>query len=127
MCGCKINGFKKMAKKHRMSGFGSAASGLLPILAGFVVGKIATKQLTALSNNQNTGNLIKIAGGLFFASKAGFLGGLAEGIALEGATNLIAGPLESAGIGFVTPGNQARWIAGIPDPGTIESGSDLKF
>lgn len=110
-----------------MRGFGSTASGLLPILAGFVVGKIATKQLTALSSNPMTGNLIKVGAGLFFASKSGFLGGLAEGIALEGASSLIAPTLESAGIGILPPGVPSRYLAGFDDPGTIDQGANLKF
>lgn len=112
MCGCnkKING---MSKK-RMNGFGSAASGLLPILAGFVVGKIATKQLTALSSNPQTGNLVKVGAGLFFASKSGFMGGLFQGIALQGASELVANVIPDS-IGLLPPGMPARYIAGFPE------------
>lgn len=111
MCGCnKING---MSKK-RISGFGSAASSLLPILAGYMVGKIATKQLTALSANPNTGDLIKVGAGLFFASKSGFMGGLATGVALQGASNLVSQVLPDS-IGLLPPGMPARYLAGFPE------------
>ena len=125
MCGCnkKING---MSKK-RMNGFGSAASGMLPILAGFVVGKIATKQLTALSTNPDTGNLVKVAAGLFFASKSGFLGGVAQGLALQGASELVTKVIPDS-IGLLPPGMPARYLAGIDsDPGAIQPGATLAF
>lgn len=111
MCGCnKINGMKR----KRISGFGSAASNLLPILAGYMVGKVASKQLTALSSNPKTGDLIKVGAGLFFASKSGFMGGFASGIALEGASNLISEVLPDS-IGLLPPGAPARYIAGFPE------------
>ena len=113
MCGCnkKING---MGKK-RMNGFGSAASNLLPVLAGYAIGQIATKQLTALSSNPTTGNLVKVAAGLFFAGKPGFMGGLAEGVALNGAVGFVMPALENAGIGLLPPGTPARYLAGFPE------------
>lgn len=112
MCGCnKINGMKR----KRISGFGSAASNLLPILAGYAIGQIATKQLTALSTSPTTGNLVKVAAGLFFADKSGFLGGVAQGIALNGAAGFVMPELERAGIGLLPPGMPARYMAGFPE------------
>lgn len=113
MCGCnkKING---MSKKG-MRGFGSAASDLLPILGGYALGQILTKQLTFLNSNPQTGNLIKVGAGLFFAGKGGFMGGLAKGVALNGAAGFVMPALESAGVGLLPPGAPARYLAGFPE------------
>ena len=127
MCGCnkKING---MSKKIRGFGsIGNAVSDLLPVLAGFAVGQIATKQLTFLSSNPGTSNMLKLAAGLFFASSKGFVGGMAKGVALQGAAGLAMPVLESSGLGLLPPGVPARYIAGIPEPDELKSSQPVGF
>lgn len=127
MCGCnkKING---MSKKIRGFGsIGNAVSDLLPVLAGFAVGQIATKQLTFLSSNPDTGNMVKLAAGLFFAGSKGFVGGMAKGVALQGAAGLAMPVLESSGLGLLPPGVPARYIAGIPEPDQLKASQPVGF
>jgi hypothetical protein len=127
MCGCnkKING---MSKKIRGFGsIGNAVSDLLPVLAGFAVGQIATKQLTFLSSNPGTGNMVKLAAGLFFAGSKGFVGGMAKGVALQGAAGLAMPVLESSGLGLLPPGVPARYIAGIPEPDQLKASQPVGF
>jgi hypothetical protein len=126
MCGCKkVNG---MSKKIRGFGsIGNAVSDLLPVLAGFAVGQIATKQLTFLSSNPGTGNMVKLAAGLFFAGSKGFVGGMAKGVALQGAAGLAMPVLESSGLGLLPPGVPARYIAGIPEPDQLKASQPVGF
>lgn len=127
MCGCnKINGMKSKS----IRGFGSignAVSDLLPVLAGFAVGQIATKQFTFLSSNPGTGNMVKLAAGLFFAGSKGFVGGMAKGVALQGAAGLAMPVLESSGLGLLPPGVPARYIAGIPEPDELKASQPVGF
>ncbi len=127
MCGCnKINGMKRKS----IRGFGSignAVSDLLPVLAGFAVGQIATKQLTFLNSNPGTGNMVKLAAGLFFAGSKGFVGGMAKGVALQGAAGLAMPVLESSGLGLLPPGVPARYIAGIPEPDQLKASQPVGF
>lgn len=126
MCGCKISGMKK----RRISGFGSigsTAGELLPIVAGYAAGQILTKQLTFLSANPTTGNLVKVAAGLFFAGSKGFMGGLAKGVALNGAAGFVMPVLEQSGLGLLPPGMPARYIAGVPEPDAVNTGDTIGF
>lgn len=116
-----------MGKQKSIRGFGSSAADLLPILAGFAAGQIVSKQLTFLSANPTTGNLVKVAAGLFFAGNKGFMGGLAKGVALNGAAGFVMPVLEQSGLGLLPPGMPARYIAGVPEPGTINTGDAIGF
>lgn len=113
--------------KRSLGNIGSGAGELLPILAGFAAGQILTKQLTFLSANPAMGNIIKIGAGLFFSGGKGFVSGLAKGVALQGATGLAMPVLENAGIALLPPGVPARYIAGIPEPGEIETAEPIGF
>lgn len=127
MCGCnKINGMKK----RRISGFGgigSAAGELIPVVAGYAAGQILSKQLTFLSANPTMGNLVKVAAGLFFAGNKGMIGGLAKGIALNGAAGFVMPVLEQSGLGLLPPGMPARYIAGVPEPDAILTDAPIGY
>lgn len=127
MCGCKING---MSKKNRISGFGgigSAAGELLPVLAGYALGNIAKRQLTFLSANPTMGNIVQVAAGLFFAGNKGMIGGLAKGIALNGAAGFVMPVIEQSGLGLLPPGMPARYIAGVPEPDAILADAPIGY
>jgi len=128
MCGCNksINGMSKKGIK----GFGSIGKNLgelVPVLVGYAVGQIAQKQLTFLSANPTTGNLVKLAAGLFMAGNSGFVGGMAKGVALNGAAGFVMPILEQSGLGLLPPGVPARYIAGIPEPDQIQTGETLGY
>ena len=112
MCGCSING--KMGKKKSIRGLGDAGSiamGLLPTLGGFVLANVVQKQFFSGSSYANT---IKLVGGIAIASMTkGTIAQLGVGMALNGAAGITAPALQSAGLGLLPPGADARYLAGF--------------
>lgn len=112
MCGCNIG---KMARKRRISGLGDAgsiATGLLPILGGYLLGNIVEKQFLS---GTSYGNVVKLGGGILLASMSkGMVAQLGVGMALNGAVDIAQPALESAGLGLLPPQLPSRWVAGIP-------------
>lgn len=114
MCGCnKINGMKR---KRRISGLGDAAgiaTGLLPVLGGYLLANVVQKQFLSGSAY---GNVIKLGGGLVLASMTkGVISQLGVGMALNGAVEIAQPALESSGLGLLPPGAPARYVAGFDD------------
>jgi len=108
-----------MARKRRISGLGDAgsiATGLLPILGGYLLGNVIEKQFLA---GTTYGNIIKLGGGIALAAMSkGMVAQLGVGMALNGAVDIAQPALESAGLGLLPPGQQTYAIQGIGDPGT---------
>ena len=113
--------------KKSIGGIGKTLTEMLPIVGGYVIGQIATKQLTFLSSNPGMGNIVKLGAGLFLSGNKGFIGGLAKGVALNGAAGLVMPVVEGAGLGLLPPGVPARYIAGIPEPDEINSQQGVGF
>lgn len=111
MCSC-MNGMKR---KRRISGLGDAgsiATGLLPILGGYLLGNVIEKQFLS---GTTYGNIVKLGGGIVLASMSkGFVSQLGVGMALNGAVDIAQPALESAGLGLLPPSMPSRWVAGIP-------------
>lgn len=125
MCGCNIG---KMAKRRkRMSGLGDAgsiATGLLPVLGGYLLANVVEKQFLG---GTTYGNIVKLGGGILIASMTkGTVSQLGMGMALNGAVAVAQPALESAGLGLLPPSMPSRWVAGIPQE-TINSGTTIGF
>jgi len=88
---------------------------VLPIAGGMLIGNILSKQLTFLSNNPTTGNMVKLAGGVLLATQGGFMSGLGVGLAANGAAGFVAPALEAAGLGLLPPGVPSYQVNGLQD------------
>lgn len=114
-----MNGMKRR-KRSRVHGFGdiqnTVMNGVLPAAAGYVAGDVLTKQLTFLASNANTGNLVKLAAGIFLSGQRGFVGGMGVGLAANGAVGFILPALKNSGIALLPPGVPARYLAGPGAP-----------
>lgn len=125
MCGCQNIG--KMARKRKISGLGDAgsiATGLLPVLGGYLLANVVEKQFLS---GTTYGNIVKIGGGILLASMTkGMVAQLGVGMALNGAVDIAQPALESAGLGLLPPAMPSRWVAGIPQE-TINAGGNIGF
>lgn len=113
MCGCNITGMKRRKKISGLGDAGSIATGMLPILGGFLLANIVEKQFLAGSSYAN---IVKLGGGIALASMTkGTVAQLGVGMALNGAVDIAQPALESAGLGLLPPGAPARYVAGFED------------
>lgn len=120
MCNCQ-NRIGMKRKRIGKAGFGGLQNILvdqvLPIAGGYLLGNIVSKQLTMLSSNPTTGNLVKLAAGTFMATQGGMLGGLGVGLASNGAAGFVQPALESAGLGLLPPGVPSYRVNGLGGEG----------
>ena len=107
-----MNGMKR---KKRISGLGDAGSialGILPTVAGYLLGNVVEKQFLAGSTY---GNIVKLGAGVAIAAMTkGTVANLGVGMAINGAVSIAQPALESAGLGLLPPGAPARYMAGFP-------------
>jgi len=123
MCSCNIG---KM-RKRKISGLGDAgsiATGLLPVLGGFLLANVVEKQFLS---GTTYGNIVKLGGGILIASMTkGMVAQLGVGMALNGAVAVAQPALKSDGLGLLPPSMPSRWVAGIPQE-TINAGGNIGF
>lgn len=119
MCSCqnKISGMKRR-KISGLSDMGSLLSDqLLPMTLGAAAGEVLDKQLTFLSANATTSELVKIGLGLGAAAfTGGFVSKMGIGLAINGATNLVLPALRQANIAAL-----GLYPAGTPSYGVAYS------
>lgn len=124
MCGCNITGMKRKKRINGLGDVGSVASGILPILGGYLLANVVQKQF--LSGSEY-GNTIKLAAGIGLAAMTkGTFAQVGIGMALNGAAGIAQPALESAGLGLLPPGAEARYLAGI-NPGSTFDGQQYPF
>lgn len=117
MCGCNI-GKMKRKKMNGLGDIGGIASGLLPILCGYLIANVVEKQFLT---GTTYGNIVKLGGGLAIASMTkGTIAQLGVGMALNGAVDIAQPALESAGLGLLPPGAPARYLAGFTEGKTFD-------
>jgi hypothetical protein len=116
-----------MKRRKKISGLGDMggiASGLLPILGGYLLGNVVEKQFLS---GTTYGNIVKLGGGIALAAMSkGLVAQLGVGMALNGAVDIAQPALESAGLGLLPPGMPARYVAGITD-GQVWDGQQYPF
>ena len=109
-----------MKRRKRISGLGDAgsiATGLLPILGGFLLGSVLEKQFLS---GTTYGNIAKLGGGILIASMTkGFVSQLGAGMALNGAVSIAQPALESSGLGLLPFGAQTYAIQGLDNTRVI--------
>jgi len=118
MCGCtnKISGMKrKRIGAVSARGVQGAVMEALPIAGGYLVGEIATKQLTFLSNNPTTGAIVKlVAGALLASSGKGMVASMGIGLAANGVAGVALPALQKGGIArLLPPGVPSALVAGL--------------
>ena len=107
---------KKRIGRPKMGGIQNIlVDQVLPLAAGYLAGRVLSKQLTFLNQNPATGNLVKLAGGTSMAMQGGMLGGLGVGLAVNGAAGFIEPVLDSSGRGLLPPGVPSYQVNGLGD------------
>ena len=128
MCGCnQISGMKRRKRISGLSDAGSIATGILPVLGGYLLANVVQKQFLSGSSYAN---IVKLGGGIILASMTkGMISQLGVGMALNGAVDIAKPALESAGLGLLPPGDPSRYIAGVPYDGgsVVVPGQPLGF
>ncbi len=113
-----MNGMKRRKRISGLGDVGGIATGLLPILGGYLLGNIVEKQFLS---GTTYGNIVKLGGGLVLASMSkGFVAQLGVGMALNGAVDITQPALEAAGLGLLPPGAPARYMAGFVEGKTFD-------
>jgi len=124
MCNC-MNGYKSK-KRRGVNGFSTnglqsvAMNDVLPATIGYLAGEVLDKQLTLFAGNSNTGNIIKLAGGIFLAAQGGgLLTRMGIGLAANGAVGFGLPMLQKAniaGVNLLPPGSYAAKLSGFDAP-----------
>lgn len=123
MCNC-MNGYKSK-KKRGVNGFSNglqsvAMNDVLPATVGYLAGEVLDKQLTMFAGNSTTGNIIKLAGGIFLAAQGGSLiTRMGIGLAANGAVGFALPALQKAniaGVNLLPPGSYAAKLSGFDAP-----------
>lgn len=123
MCGCKMNGMKR----KRIGAFNSKGAvntltqQAIPAALGFLAADLLTKNLSFLSSNPTVGNAVKIGAGVLLAGQGGMLSGLGVGMAANGVVSFAKPVFNLNGVGLLPPGVPSRYLAGVPDPGEIDT------
>jgi len=122
MCGCQINGMKRKRKISGLGDMGGIASGLLPIVGGYLLGNIVEKQFLS---GTTYGNIVKLGGGIALAAMSkGLVAQLGVGMAVNGAVDFVVENVP--GINLLPPGMPARYVAGLTD-GQVWDGQQYPF
>lgn len=118
MCDCNINGMKRKRRISGLNDIGGIATGLLPILGGYLLANVVEKQFLS---GTTYGNIVKLGGGLAVAAMTkGVISQLGVGMALNGAVDIAQPALESTGLGLLPPGAPARYLAGFYEGKTFD-------
>jgi len=141
MCNC-MNGYRNKKRKG-VNGFSTnglqsvAMNDVLPATVGYLAGEVLDKQLTMFAGNSTTGNIIKLAGGIFLAAQGGGLvTRMGIGLAANGAVGFALPALQKAniaGVNLLPPGSFAAKLSGFdantsygetPNPNAVPMGSN---
>jgi len=136
-CSKSMNGYgknkKKTMKRRRISGINQKGIGkmvtedLLPITAGFVAGNFLPGLV--LKNSPQYGNYLALGlGALLGASQKGMLAKVGLGMAVKGASGVVADLMDGSGsvqgLGLLPPGVPSVRISGYGDSAMMDEQID---